>query len=141
MKNLQEKMAKLTEFLELDAELREELEPIVKDTYDHFCSGIEGYYISEDGKTIECNYSYTCRGETDTDWCVIPVRWLEEGYDYKTDFKEIIRKAEEEKKRREEEEKKMEQQKKEKAEYETYLRLKEKYADDFQNVEKKGSEK
>ena len=136
MKNLQEKMAKLNEFLELDAELREELEPIIKDTYDYFCSGIEGYDISEDGKTIDCHYSYTCRGETDTDWCVIPVRWLAEGYDYKTDFEEMKRKSEEERKRREEDERKKEQQKKEKAEYETYLRLKEKYADDSQNAEK-----
>ena len=141
MKNRQEKMAKLTEFLELDAELREELEPIIEATYDYFCSGIEGYYISEDGKTIECNYSYSCRGETSTDWCSIPVRWLAEGYDYKADFEEMKRKSEEERKRKEEEERKKEQQKKEKEEYETYLRLKEKYADDLQNDEKKGSEK
>ena len=128
MKNLQEKMTKLAEFLELDVELREELEPIVKDTYDNFCDGIEGYYISEDGKTIECHYSYRCRGESDTDWCSIPIRWLADGYDYKTEFEEMRRKSEEERKRREEEEKKKEQQKKEKAEYETYLKLKEKYA-------------
>ena len=34
MKNLQEKLAKLSEFLDLDIELKEELEPIIKDTYD-----------------------------------------------------------------------------------------------------------
>jgi hypothetical protein len=127
MKNLQEKLAKLSEFLDLDAELKEELESIVKDTYDYFCSGIEGYDISEDGKTIECHYSYRCRGESDTDWCSIPVKWLEDGYDYRTEFKEMKRKSEEERKRKEEEEKKREQQREEKAEYETYLRLKEKY--------------
>ena len=59
----------------------------------------------------------------------------------KAEFEEMRKKAEEERKRREEEERKKEQQKKEKAEYETYLRLKEKYADDLQNDEKKGSEK
>ena len=127
MKNLQEKLAKLSEFLDLDTELKEELEPIIKDTYDYHCAGIEGYDFSEDGKYIECHYSYTCRGESDTDWCKIPVRWLEDGYDYKAEFEEMRKKAEEERKRREEEEKKKAQERQEKAEYETYLRLKEKY--------------
>lgn len=127
MKNLREKMPKLSEFLDLDAELKEELEPIVQNTYDYFCSGIEDYDISEDGNTIDCHYSYTCRGETDTDWCRIPTRWLEEGYDYKADYEEMKRKSEEERKRREEEERRKKQEREEKAEYETYLKLKEKY--------------
>ena len=127
MQNLNEKIAKLNEFLVLDAELKAELEPIIKDTYDYLCDGIEGYDFSDDGKTIECHYSYRCRGESDTDWCKIPVKWLEDGYDYKADFEEMRRKFEEERKRKEEEERKKEQERKEKAEYETYLKLKEKY--------------
>ena len=127
MKNLQEKLAKLSEFLVLDVELKKELELIIQDTYDYHCDGIEGYDFSEDGKSIACHYSYTCRGEYDTDCCVIPVRWLEDGYDYKAEFEEMKRKNEEALKRREEEEKKKEQARKEKAEYETYLKLKEKY--------------
>jgi len=127
MKNLHEKLAKLREFLDLDTELKEELEPIIKDTYDYQCDGIEDYWFSDDGKTIECRYSYRCCGESDTDWCNIPVRWLEDGYDYKAEFEEMRRKSEEERKRREEEEKKKAQDRKEKAEYETYLKLKEKY--------------
>ena len=127
MKNLQEKLAKLNEFLVLDAELKAELEPIIEDTYDYFCDGIEGYDISEDGKTIECHYSYRCRGGTDTDWCSIPVKWLEDGYDYKADYEEMKKKAEEERKRREEEEKKREQKRKDKEEYETYLKLRDKF--------------
>ena len=127
MKNLKEKLAKLSEFLVLDAELKKELEPIIKDTYDYCCDGIEDYWFSDDGKTIECHYSYRCRGEYDTDYCNIPVRWLEEGYDYKAEFEEMRKKAEEERKRREEEEKKKAQERQEKAEYETYLKLKEKF--------------
>ena len=127
MKNLHEKLAKLSEFLDLDAELKAELEPIIKDTYDYCCDGVEDYWFGDDGKTIECRYSYRCRGESDTDWCHIPIRWLEEGYDYKADFEEMRRKSEEERKRREEEEKKKERERKEKAEYEAYLKLKKKY--------------
>ncbi len=127
MKNLQEKLAKLREFLDLDVELKEALVPIIKDTYDYHCDGVEGYDFSEDGKSIECHYSYRCRGESDTDWCKIPIKWLEDGYDYKADYEEMRRKSEEERKRWEEEEKKKAQERKEKAEYETYLKLKEKY--------------
>ena len=127
MKNLQEKIAKLNEFHVLDAELRKELYPIVKDTYDCQCKGIEGYYFSANGENIECHYSYRCRGESDTDWCIIPIKWLEDGYDYKADFEEMKKRNEEELKRKEEEEKKKEQERQEKAEYETYLKLKEKY--------------
>ena len=53
MKNLQEKMAKLNEFLALDSELKAELEPIIEDTYDYYCDGIEGYEFENDGKTIK----------------------------------------------------------------------------------------
>jgi len=133
MKNLKEKLAKLREFLDLDAELKEELEPIIKDTYDYHCDGVEGYDFSEDGKNIECHYFYTCRGESDTDWCAIPIKWLEDGYDYKADYEEMRRKSEEERKRREEEEKKKAQERKEKAEYETYLKLKEKFETNQKN--------
>lgn len=127
MKNLQEKIAKLSEFLDLDTELKEELEPIIKDTYNYHCDGVEGYEFKDDGKTIGCHYSYRCRGEYEPDYCDIPIRWLEEGYDYKSDFEEMLRKSEEERKRREEEEKKKEHERKEKTEYETYLKLKRKY--------------
>lgn len=127
MKDLHEKMAKLAEFLALDSEFKAELEYIVKDTYDYHCDGVEGYNFSEDGKTIECHYSYRSYGESDTDWCDIPVRWLEDGYDYMADFEEMRRKSEDERKRREEEERKKVQERKERAEYETYLKLKEKY--------------
>lgn len=127
MKDLHEKVAKLNEFLDLDAELKAALEPIIEDTYDYHCDGIVGYEFMDGGKTIECHYSYRCRGESDTDWCKIPVRWLEDGYDYRAEFEEMRRKSEEERKRMEEEERKREQRSKEKSEYETYLKLKEKY--------------
>lgn len=127
MKNLKENLAKLSEFLDLDAELKEELEHIIKETYDYQCDGVEDYWFSDDGKNIECRYSYRCRGESDMDWCYIPIKWLEDGYDYKADYEEMRRKSEEERKRREEEEKKKAQERKEKAEYENYLKLKEKY--------------
>lgn len=124
---IDETVQKLKEFLDLDAEFKEKLEPIIKDTYDYHCDGVEDYWFSDDGKTIECRYSYTCRGYSATDWCYIPIRWLEYGYDYKAEFEEMRRKSEEESKRMEEEEKKKEQERKEKVEYETYLKLKEKF--------------
>jgi hypothetical protein len=130
MKDLQNSIAKLTEFLDLDAELRAALKSIIKDTYDYACDGVDGYEFYDDGKIIQCHYSYSCRGEYDTDWCIIPVKWLEEGYDYKADFEEMKRKSEEERKRMEEEKKKKDQKRKENAEYETYLKLKEKYEHD-----------
>ena len=138
MKDLHEKVARLSEFLAIDAELKTELKIIIKDTYDYQCKGIEGYYISKDEKTIECYYSYHCRGETGTDWCDIPVRWLEDGYDYMADYKEMKRKSEEERKRREEEEKKKKHERKEKDEYETYLKLKKKYEHDSTKGESDG---
>lgn len=101
MKNLQEKITKLNEFLVLDEEIKEELKTIIKDTYDYFCNGIVDYEFSNDGKTIECNYSYRCLCESDTDYCTIPVRWLEDDYDYKTDYEEMKRKAEEKRKPKE----------------------------------------
>lgn len=108
MKNLQEKIAKLNEFLDLDYEFKKELKSIIINTYDYKCDGIEGYYFSDNGENIECHYSYCCRGESDTDWCIIPIKWLEDGYDYKADYEEMKRKAAEELKRKEEEEKKKE---------------------------------
>ena len=130
MKNLQDKITKLNEFLDLDEELKEELKLIIEDTYDYKCYGVEGYVFSDDGKTVECNYSYCCRGEYDTDWCVIPIKWLEDGYDYKADYEAMKKRVEEEIKRKEEEEMKKEQAIKEKAEYEVYLKLKKKYDQD-----------
>lgn len=130
MKDLYEKVAKLHEFLCLDEELKAELKNIIEATYDHFCDGIVYYDFNDDGKTIDCNYSYSCRGDYDTDWRTIPIKWLEEGCDYKAEFEEMKRKSEEERKRREEEERKKEQELKEKAEYETYLNLKKKYEQD-----------
>ena len=131
MKNLHEKIAKLTEFLVLDDELKRVLKTIIKSTYTFFCDEVERYEVKDDGKSIVCMYVYTCRGESYTYWCYIPIMWLEDGYDYKADFvtnaEEMIWKSEEERKRRAEEEKKKEWERKEKAEYETYLKLKEKY--------------
>ena len=127
MKNLLEKIVKINEFFVIDSEFKAELKTIIKDTYDYQCDGIEEYWFSDDGKTIGCYYSYRCRGESDTDYCNIPVRWLKDGYDYKAEYKEMKRKSEEERKRKEEEKKKKEQERKEKEEYETYLKLKEKF--------------
>ena len=52
-------------------ELKAELKSIIINTYDYKCDGIEGYYFCDNGENIECNYSYCCRGESDTDWCII----------------------------------------------------------------------
>ena len=139
MKDLHKKVAKLSECLALDAELKAELKPIIKDTYDYHCNGIVGYEFLDDGETIRCYYSYRCRGESDTDFCEIPLRWLEDGYDYRVDYEEMKRKSEEERKRMEEEVKKREHERKKKSEYETYLKLKKKYEQNSTKGEHDGS--
>ena len=102
MKDLQKTIVKLKEFLVLDAELREELKTIIKDTYDHLCYWVEGYDFKDDGETIECLYSYRYREENGTNWCKIPIKWLEDGYDYKAYCELMKKRTEEERKRMEE---------------------------------------
>ena len=44
--------------------------------------------------SIDVDYWYTCRGEYGGDNAVIPIEWLDEGFDFKAAYEEELRKAE-----------------------------------------------
>ena len=105
---------------------------IVESTFDRQCCSIEDLIVGD--KTVEVLYEYRCGGEYGHDYVYVPIEWFDEGFDYKAAYKEMKRKeAEEEKKRIEAEQKrkaaakKAAKARKAKEEYETYLKLKQKY--------------
>lgn len=113
-------------------EISELLEKIIQRTYDYHCEYIDTFTVGD--KSIDVDYWYTCRGEHGRENIDIPIKWLDEGFDYKSAYEEELRKAElarkceeeKEKKRREEERRKREELKKTR-EYQKYLELKKKY--------------
>lgn len=105
---------------------------IVERTFDYYCCSIDDLIVGD--KTVEVVYEYRCRGEYGHESVLVPIEWFDEGFDYETAYREIKRKeAEEEKKiaaaekRRKAAEKKQKAACKAKKEYETYLKLKQKY--------------
>jgi hypothetical protein len=72
-------------------------------------------------------YENSYRGFYEHNSVNIPIEWFDEGFDYKSAYLELLRKAEEEKKKAEVEEKQKQKELQEKKEYDTYLKLKEKY--------------
>ena len=105
---------------------------IVKSTFDNRCCYIDDLIVGD--KTVEVQYETHCHGEYGHDYVYVPIEWFDEGFDYEAAFKEMKRKA------REAEQKKLEAERKRKAaakkaaaarkakkEYETYLKLKQKY--------------
>ena len=113
-------------------EIISKLEEIIKNTYDYFLSDVRDFTIA-DG-IITADYNYACRGEYDMASAGVPVEWLDEGFDYESAYREQVRKAEEkrreaelEQKRKEAAAKKAAAEQRAKKEYETYLRLKNKY--------------
>jgi len=106
---------------------------IVKNVFDDYCTSIDDLIVGD--KTVEIVYTYRYNY---CDSVVVPIEWFDEGFDYKAAFKEMKRKeAEEEKKRIEAERKRKAAAKKAatarkaKKEYETYLKLKQKYEKDM----------
>lgn len=113
-------------------EIISKLEEIIKNTYDYHLDSVNSFTIA-DG-IITADYSYTCRGEHDMDSAGVPVEWLDEGFDYESAYREEVCRAEErrreaelEQKRKEAAAKKATAEQRAKKEYETYLRLKNKY--------------
>lgn len=103
---------------------------IVKNTFDDYCCDIDDLIVGD--KTVEVMYEYHCYSEYGHESVLVPIEWFDEGFDYKSAYEEMKRKeAEEEKKRIEAERKRKAkidaEARKAKEEYETYLKLKQKY--------------
>lgn len=106
-------------------EVIDALKKIIKDTYDDLCCLISDIYISD--KEIEVDYCFSCRGERSYDHAVIPIEWLDEGYDYKSAYEKKKREIEERHKREEIAERKRAEAAKRRQERNLYLKLKKKY--------------
>ena len=105
---------------------------IVESTFDGYCCSIDDLTVRD--KAVEVMYEYHCRGEYGHDSVLVPIEWFDEGFDYEAAYREMKRReAEEEKKIAEAEKKRKAAAKKAaaarkaKKEYETYLKLKQKY--------------
>lgn len=105
---------------------------IVERTFDGYCCSIDDLIVGD--KTVEVVYEYHCCGEYGHESVLVPIEWFDEGFDYEAAYREMKRKeAEEQKKiaaaeeKRKAAAKKAAAKRKAKKEYETYLKLKQKY--------------
>lgn len=105
---------------------------IVVNTFDYFCYNIDDLIVED--KTVKVMYEYSCRGEYGHESVLVPLEWFDEGFNYVAAYKEMkCKECEEERKRIEAERKhkaavkKATAARKAKKEYETYLKLKQKY--------------
>ena len=105
---------------------------IVKNVFDDYCTSIDDIIVGD--KLVEIVYEYSCRGEYGHESEFVPIEWFDEDFDYEAAYREMKRKeAEAEQKMLEAEKKRKAAAKKAaaarkaKKEYETYLKLKQKY--------------
>jgi hypothetical protein len=98
---------------------------IIQDTFDYHIRYIEDISVLDTYVVVYYENSYG--GFYEHNSVNIPIEWFNEGFDYKSAYNELLRKAEEEKKKAEAEEKQKQKELQEKKEYDTYLKLKEKY--------------
>lgn len=127
-----EKIVALKKVQGYNEEISNLLVKIIEDTFDYHCERIFNFNIGDD--RIYVFYEYHCRGEYGRDEVSVPIEWLNEGFDYKAAYKEMLRQAELARIREEKKEKKrLEKLRKAKAkqieelEYKKYLALKKKY--------------
>ena len=105
---------------------------IIKDTFDYYIRYVEDISVLDTHVVVY--YEYSCRGCYDHDSIKIPIEWFDEGFNYKSAYRELLREAEEKRVKAEAEEKQKQKKLQEKEEYNTYLKLKKKY----ENGESKG---
>lgn len=122
---IRDKIEALKKVQDYKVEIAKLLEEIICNTSDYHCRGVNDFTINDD--TIEVNYWWTCRGETEGDEVTIPIEWLNEGFDYKTAYQIYLLREQEKERKRIEEAERREKKRKEKEEYENYLKLKKKY--------------
>ena len=77
---------------------------IIYDTFDYRCTDVIDYQVRD--KEIYVNYAWSnmMNGCSSHDYAYVPIKWLDEGFDYKAAFEEERRKAEEKQKQEELEE-------------------------------------
>jgi hypothetical protein len=98
---------------------------IIKDTFDYCIRHVEDISVLDTYVTVYYENSYG--GSYDQDSVKIPIEWFDEGFDYKSAYREILREAEEKRIAEEAEKKKKEKELQKKKDYNTYLELKKKY--------------
>lgn len=62
-------------------ELEDKVFKIIAETYDSNIEYVTG--INVDGDNLDVNWDWHCRGYIDCDSKMIPIKWLEDGFDYK----------------------------------------------------------
>ena len=122
---IREKVEAVRNVQNYQVEIEEHLKRIIHDTCEDHIRGIDNFVI-EDNSISVC-YRWTCRGETSYDMTVIPIEWLDDGFDYKSAYQEKVRLAQEKEKKEAEAERKREEKRKAEKEYRQYLELKKKY--------------
>ena len=105
---------------------------IVTSTFDGNCYSVDDLIVGD--KMVEVVYEYCCRGEYGHESVAVPIEWFDEGFDYEAAYREMKHKEAEEKKKiaaakkkHKSAAKKAAAARKAKKEYETYLKLKQKY--------------
>jgi len=109
---------------------------IIESIFDPYCYSIDDLIVGEN--VVEVLYEYHCHGEYGHESVHVPIEWFDEGFDYEAAYKEMKRKEREEEQKRLKAEqkrkaaaKKAAAARKAKQEYETYLKLKQKYEKDM----------
>ena len=79
---------------------------IIHDTFDYRCTDVIDYQVRD--KEIYVNYVWynMMNGYSSHDYAYVPIKWLDEGFDYEAAFKERVQKDEEKQKQEEIEEQK-----------------------------------
>lgn len=106
-------------------EINNLLKVIIKNTFDWSVTWINSFVINE--TSIEVNYKYRLCGYTDNEDVIMPIEWLEEGFDYRKAYAEMCMEAKRKAKEAETARKAMEKEIAEEKEYKEYLRLKQKF--------------
>lgn len=108
---------------------------MIESTFDGCCCGIDDLIVGD--KNVEVQYETHCHGEYGHKSVLVPLEWFDEDFDYEAAYWEMKRKeAEEEQKKLEAEQKRKAAAKRRAAikkankEFETYLKLKQKYEAD-----------
>ena len=112
--------------------IKEVAEKIISKTCDSHIDNVN--YIDVKDYDVVVGYEYACRGEWCNEEVIIPIEWFDEEFDYVKAYEKMLREAEANRKRAEKarlkraaEKRKHAKELKAKKEYDTYLKLKNKY--------------
>lgn len=122
---IREKIEAVRNVQNYTVEIEELIKQIIHDTCEYHIEGIDDLFIDDNSITVY--YHWYFRGETTYDVTLIPIEWLDDGFDYKSAYQEKVRLAQEKAKKEAEDERKREEKRKAENEYNQYLKLKIKY--------------